>query len=337
MTQTISVVPSIRSHAPRRIGHFSVGVFAGLCAAVVPRLMVMIGQTPGNAGVTVEAISTTYAYAAIAFAMVIGGVVVILEWDVKRPPRDIFMAALGVPALLTSMLNASRLNGEVLEKAADLKAVTDQLVKEANIPVEDSIRLTSPESLLRFVFPTVFAQELTVAQQATKTGSLGVRYREPVYWVVLASAATKENADRMANQLGKWGRLKVEKVGDAYYVCPEGGVLPVLAGCLEGRGAEASEPRRGESQIGAGWLELTIARQPYNAQQEISVGLSVDLTALRSLRRRCGPVVCRERARRGCRCRAPRRGCVPDALESRGSIGLVRREPWGEEDGDDWL
>lgn len=226
MTQTVAVAPPLRIHTLRRIGHFAVGVFAALCAALVPRLMVMIGQVPSNAGVTVEALSATYALAAVGFAGLIGGVVVILEWDSRRPPRDIFLAALGVPALLTSMLNANRLNGEVLNKAVELKAVSDQLAKEAGIPVEDPVRLTTPESLLRFVFPTVYAQELTVAQQTSKSGAFGVRYREPVYWVVLASAATKENAERSRQELSRWGRLKVEQVGTLFYICPEGGTLP---------------------------------------------------------------------------------------------------------------
>jgi hypothetical protein len=226
MTQTIAAAPPLRIQTSRRIGHFTVGVFAALCAALVPRLMVMIGQVPSNAGVTVEALSATYALAAAGFAMLIGGVVVILEWDSKRPPRDIFLAALGVPALLTSMLSANRLNGEVLNKAAELKAVSDQLAKEAGIPVEDHVQLTTPESLLRFVFPTVFAQELMVAQRSAKSGGLGVRYREPVYWVVLASAATRENAERGRQEFGRWGPLKIEQVGTFFYLCLEGGALP---------------------------------------------------------------------------------------------------------------
>jgi hypothetical protein len=226
MTQTITVAPSVRSHTPRRVGHFAVGVFAGLCAAIVPRLMLMIGQAPGSAGVAVEALSATYAAAATAFAALIGGVVVILEWDGKRPPRDVFLAALGVPALLTSMWHTTRLNGEVLAKATDLKAVTDQLAKEADIPVEEDVHLSSPESLLRYVFPTVLAQELAVAKQVSKDGGFGVRYKEPVYWVVLSSDRAKEVADRKASELRQWGPLTVEKVGNAYYVCPEGGVLP---------------------------------------------------------------------------------------------------------------
>ena len=227
MTQTITVAaPLVRSHTPRRIGHFGVGLFAGLCAAIVPRLTLLIGPAPGSAGVAVEALSVTYVSAAIAFAVLIGGVVAILEWDGKRPPRDVFLAALGVPALLTSMLNTTRMNGEVLARATELKAVSDQLAKEAGIPVEEDVQLTPPESLLRYVFPTVLAQELTVAKQVSKDSGLGVRYREPVYWIVLSSATAKESADRKAYDLRHWGPLTVEKVGNAYYICPEGGVLP---------------------------------------------------------------------------------------------------------------
>ena len=227
MTQTITVAaPLVRPHISRRIGHFAVGVFAGLCAAIVPRLTLVIGQAPGNAGVAVEALSVTYASAAIAFAVLIGGVVAILEWDGKRPPRDVFLAALGVPALLTSMLNTTRLNNEVLAKAADLKAASDQLAKEAGIPVEEDVQLSSPESLLRYVFPTLLAQELNVAQHVSKDAGLGIRYREPTYWVVLSSATAKESANRKAYDLRQWGPLSVEKVGSSYYVCPEGGVLP---------------------------------------------------------------------------------------------------------------
>jgi hypothetical protein len=124
------------------------------------------------------------------------------------------------------MLSATRLNAEVLNKAVELKAVSDQLAKEAGIPVEDNVRLAPPQSLLRFVIPTVFAQELTAAPQAAQSSGLGVRYREPAYWVVLFSAASREHADRKASELRKWGPVKVERVGTEYHVCPAGGVLP---------------------------------------------------------------------------------------------------------------
>jgi hypothetical protein len=224
----------------RRTGQFAVGTFAGICAAFVPRLTLMIGPPAHSAAVNVEALPATYVVAALVFSLLIGGVAVILEWDGARTPRDTFMAALGVPALLTGVFSTANLSGEALRYAEKVKQISDERVIEEQIPVEGG-----PQASLApagggwlsglHVIPTAFAHELAVPvpvayePRQEKRGP-GVRYREPRYWVVLDTFETEADAKKRAAQLGsRYGALRVFNIGKSYFVCPSEGSFPYSA------------------------------------------------------------------------------------------------------------
>ena len=233
MTST-SVVARPRSSAllGRRIGQFAVGTFAGLCAAFVPRLALMVGPAAKSAALTVEGFDGGCMLVAFAFSLLIGGVAMILEWEGARSPRDTFMAALGIPALLTGMFNTSNVSSEAVRLAQRLKSINDERAKQENIPVDDDAPQSSaaptgawfPE--FGFV-PTVFAQEQASLQTQQKASGVGVRYREPGYWVVLDTALTKGVAEqRVAELRSRYGALTIQRVDESYPVCPTGGSQP---------------------------------------------------------------------------------------------------------------
>jgi hypothetical protein len=234
MTSMVAVAsPAGRDRIARRVGQFATGMFAGICAAFAPRLTLMIGPPASSGAVNLDAFQTTYVVSALAFSVLIGGVVVILEWDGTRGPRDTFMAALGVPALLTGVFSTANLADEAVRQAERVKSISDQRILQEGIPVietpQASLEPTSGGWLpgLQLTTP-VFAHELTrQAEPPRQAAGLGVRYREPRYWVVLAEAASQRAADdRVAEIDKKYGALSVYKVGESYFVCPAGGTFP---------------------------------------------------------------------------------------------------------------
>ena len=238
MTSTIAAIrPAVLGGTARRVGQFTVGTFAGICAAFVPRLTLMIGPTSHSTAVSVEAFPTRYVLAALAFSMLIGGVAVILEWDGGRSPRDTFMAALGVPALLTGVFSTTNLSSEAIRHAEKVKSISDERVLEEQIPVEEAPQVPLAPAVGRWpsgwsVTPTVFAHELPGTlplspEPRQQISGLGVRYREPLYWVVLEVAEAEDRATIRAGELGsQYGALRVYRVGESYFVCPLGGSFP---------------------------------------------------------------------------------------------------------------
>ena len=226
-----AVLPVVQpGRVGRRIGQFAVGAFAGLCAAFVPRLALMVGQRADSVAVTVDAFTTQYLVAALGFALLIGGVAMILEWDGDRSPRDTFMAALGIPAILTGMFNTADASRGAVDLAERLKSVNDERAREANIPVDDespqsSIAPTAGKLLGGQLVPVVFAAEQSpTTLQKTGGPKNGTIYNEPRYWVVLYSASTRQEAERRAADLrARFGALTVERVDGSYFVCPPGG------------------------------------------------------------------------------------------------------------------
>jgi hypothetical protein len=211
----------------RRAGRFGVGAFAGLCAAFVPRLAFIVGPGTSTTALTMDAFDGRYVLAAFAFSVLIGGVAMILEWESDRSPRDTFMAALGIPAILTGMFNTASASRDAVMFGERLKVINDSRAEEEHIPVVEGADAITPSSgWLRdwTLIPPVFAEEREPTQKAQ--AKVGVVYREPRYWVVLDVGSTREDATRRATQLARrFGALTVQRVDDSYFVCPPGGAL----------------------------------------------------------------------------------------------------------------
>jgi hypothetical protein len=217
----------------RRVGQFAVGAFAGLCAAFIPRLALMVGQRAESAAVTVDAFSGTYVAAAFAFSLLIGGVALILEWEGDRSPRDTFMAALGIPAILTGMFNTADASRGAVGLAERLKSINDERAREENIQVDEENPQSSIAPTSRWLsewqlVPVVLAAEQSPAGVSQKAGGskIGIVYHEPRYWVVLHTAATRQDAERRAADLRpRYGALTIEHVDNVFFVCLPGGSL----------------------------------------------------------------------------------------------------------------
>ena len=87
----------------RPIYKFLIGFIAGFCAALFPRLTALLLVSDVQESLNI--LSTGYILVSALFATLIGAIIMIMEWNVAKEPRTTFMAALGIPALITGSIN----------------------------------------------------------------------------------------------------------------------------------------------------------------------------------------------------------------------------------------
>ncbi|MEP7117667.1 MAG: hypothetical protein ABI880_08800 [Acidobacteriota bacterium] len=216
----------------RRIGQFSVGTFAGACALFAPRLTLMVGH-PDDGSLRIVALSPTFVAGAVLLSLIVGGVAMILEWDGTRSPKDTFMAALGVPALLSGVFSTASVSNEAVRFAGIAKQQADGRAKDEGIVVDDRPQssLTPAQGVwppTLHLMPTVFAAEQAPAPvMAADQKGAAIQYRQVRYWVVFYEDRAKDIADRHAAGLGtQYGTLTVRSLGSSFIVTLASGTLP---------------------------------------------------------------------------------------------------------------
>src|SRR5262245_998828 len=138
----------VPAHRGSRLGTFFVGLFAGVCASVFPRLATLIGApTGGSSSLEMNAFRLPFVIASVAFALLIGFGVMIWEWNVRATPRQIFLAALGLPALFAGALNSVAISSNASHLGQQLESISTQYREANGIPVKDGP--PSPISSLR--------------------------------------------------------------------------------------------------------------------------------------------------------------------------------------------
>lgn len=216
-----------------RLGNFGVGAFAGLCAAVLPRLAAVIGASANNApAVEMDAFRTSYILASVSFAFVIGFGAMIWEWNSRSSPRQTLVAALGLPALFAGALNSVAISSNATRLGEELQRITDKYAEDNGIQLQtSSMQLPSrdPNDSFwnRYIVVTAYAQDKLVEPQISKAAlresvDLGI-YRQRIYWIVLDNnASTRQDAERKVKDLGlKYGKLAVQQVDRKFAVILE--------------------------------------------------------------------------------------------------------------------
>lgn len=82
---------------------FFIGFIAGLCAALFPRLIAELSTSSD----VVTLFEPNYIKLSLLFAMLIGAVTAIFEWESNRIPKDVFMSALAIPGIMSGALSTS--------------------------------------------------------------------------------------------------------------------------------------------------------------------------------------------------------------------------------------
>ncbi len=98
---------SKKSHGNGKLGTgpltlFGIGFTAGLCAALFPRVAPLITR---GTDVNIQLLHTDYLIVTLVFSAIIGAVTMWIYWGTHNNPQTLFMAALGIPSLLSGGFN----------------------------------------------------------------------------------------------------------------------------------------------------------------------------------------------------------------------------------------
>lgn len=129
-----------------QVGKFLIGVFAGLCAIFVPRIVTELSAYDPSG--ELELFNTDFIVLAALLAVFLGGVVMILKWRQVCHPPEIFMAALGVPALLAGAFNMSVSVDTLSRKSAQIAALSEEISRSSGIET------LQPDALMILEFET---------------------------------------------------------------------------------------------------------------------------------------------------------------------------------------
>jgi hypothetical protein len=199
---------------------FAIGTAAGLTSVFLPRMMLLLSvDTEPAPGRYITVFQSDFVWLGLAFALAIGIICAILEFGTPREPRAIFMTALGIPALVSGVLNTTsatnKLQTAEQEKVAILRTVSDQAgISQERVqtlqPLGGSPSGGSegarPSSALDLVFvfaEPAFAQSASSVAQQPARFDPGIQVQRPSYLLILKRAASQEEAQRYAKELQK--------------------------------------------------------------------------------------------------------------------------------------
>lgn len=124
MPKSTKSTGSIKFGAPWML--FGVGFTAGLCAALFPRLAPMMAR---GADVNIQLLHLDYIIVALLFSAMIGVVMMWFYWGTSHKPQTLFMAALGIPSLLSSSFNMTE-STEVIRQQQQQQQRLEKTVQE---------------------------------------------------------------------------------------------------------------------------------------------------------------------------------------------------------------
>ncbi len=208
---------------------FLIGVTAGACATLLPRLVPELSSPDPR----MEFLTWQYGIACGAFSVLIGLGTLFWEWNVPKKPAQTFMTALGLPALIAGTLNVKSAGDQLHQQLQQTRDLQEALSKEAGIPTVGSGEQHSMSP--RFVSPHLLAAILTARPAHAATiealgtaapprsdlvlAQLGIKVQQPEFVVGLDRAADADDARRKAQELRRTlPDAKAARVGNEFVV-----------------------------------------------------------------------------------------------------------------------
>lgn len=114
---------------------FFIGLFAGICAVFVPR---MGGLLVADDLDRISLFPAPFVLMGTLYAAIVGAILVILYYDRRGTPRERFMAALGIPALLAGALATSAQTGKVQQLQATAEKLSNAAATAERIGKQDT-------------------------------------------------------------------------------------------------------------------------------------------------------------------------------------------------------
>lgn len=208
---------------------FVIGLLAGSCAVMLPRVLALVSQGDETQIVFLPA---PYFLLALGVGLFLGLVMLVFEWKVEATPRATFMAALGIPAIVTGALGTASTSAGLTEIAADAARLRQEVAQAQGIGKEGSFSdiqtLGAPaaakkpaaktSSFLPAIIAVAHAEDARVAA-ANEPLRFGIRVEQPRYVVVLEQAKSEQDALRKAGQLRQQlPSARAVKANNAYFV-----------------------------------------------------------------------------------------------------------------------
>lgn len=198
-------------------GKFLIGAAAGAASVFLPRMMLLLSvDTEPAPDRYITLFQPDFVWLGALFALAIGVICAILEFDEQRKAKEIFMTALGVPALLSGVLTTTsatnKLQKAEQEKVALLRAVSAEAGithERVTAPLQpltgNAAEFGNPAALIEgfTLVRSAYAQSPVVQQQQQSRFDPGIQIQRPSFVLVLARAASQDEAVRLAKQLQK--------------------------------------------------------------------------------------------------------------------------------------
>lgn len=194
----------------RPISKFVIGFVAGACAALFPRLTAQLVSNSGG----LEYFSTGYLVCSGIFATLIGAIVTILEWNLAKEPRVTFMAALGIPAIITGSFNTIDSSRALEDTVKQNEALVRELTTTNDIKtlrprsVEPLSSVVTPNGqddhvLIDLLVSPAHAGDDQAIQQWRPGSSPSLYQNQARFVVVLDERPTREEAIARAAEISK--------------------------------------------------------------------------------------------------------------------------------------
>lgn len=232
MAETTAPSPVINSASPADdatlgvtpasyVFKFLIGFFASVCAVFLPKIVVYLKYEGGD---TLKVISTEYVVAGLVFAALIGFVILLFEWNKRSRPAEVFMTALGIPALVSGTLSTVGTADNLKIQSELQRQIVADVARAARVPIIET-PITLPAS---GVEPQSRAFELISSAHAAAPGGnvvaggqaqYGVQAVQREFLVVLTQTPDRAEADAKARSVkAQFPNAAVVPSGGKFYV-----------------------------------------------------------------------------------------------------------------------
>jgi len=127
---------------------FLIGISAGGIAAIFPRLMAFLST--GSEKVPIILFSGAFLLATVIFALIVGVSMIWLYLGTSNTTKNLFMAALALPSLLSggiNMSNTATVGQSQIESLSATNSILENKLAETNNIKEDSITFDNPQEI----------------------------------------------------------------------------------------------------------------------------------------------------------------------------------------------
>ncbi len=186
---------------------FGIGLSAGVITTVFPRLVTFLSVS--STGGEIDILGTGYIIATLGIALIIGVSMIWLYMGTTESSKQLFMAALAIPAMLSGGINMANSvsvgNNEIRKKESTITNLQEKIQETANIGTGPDLDIGSfnfdklslpeepePTGFHFSIIPAAYAQEQQYQQSTAQTTlNPSVRFNSEqdlkMYAIIIAS------------------------------------------------------------------------------------------------------------------------------------------------------